>query len=106
MLIDAISGYHNLKLDEKSSHLMTFSCLFGRYQYIRLSFGAILAGHMFQSKIDKLFSDMPNVFGIADDILIAGFDSHSRHHEVNVEQILQRCRQANLKLNKEKCLLR
>ena len=25
------SGYHNLKLDEKVSYLMTFSCPFGRY---------------------------------------------------------------------------
>ena len=29
-LIDAISGYHNLKLDEISSYLMIFACQFGR----------------------------------------------------------------------------
>ena len=29
---------------------------------------------MFQKKTEALFSSMPNIFGIADDILIAGFD--------------------------------
>ena len=32
-IIDASSGYHNLKLDKQSSYLTTFSCPFGRYQY-------------------------------------------------------------------------
>ena len=31
MLGDVSSGYHNLKLDDKSSYLTAFSCLFGRY---------------------------------------------------------------------------
>ena len=31
ILIDTISGYYNLKLDDKSSYLTTLSCLFGRY---------------------------------------------------------------------------
>ena len=29
---------------------------------------------MFQRKIGELFSGMPNIFGIIDNILIAGFD--------------------------------
>ena len=28
-IIDMSLGYHNLKLDEKSSYLMTFACPFG-----------------------------------------------------------------------------
>ena len=32
-IIDASSGYHNLKLDEKSSYLTTLACPFGQYQY-------------------------------------------------------------------------
>ena len=40
--IDASSGYHNLKLDERSSYLTTFSCQFGRYIYKRFPFGAAL----------------------------------------------------------------
>ena len=73
MVIDVSSGYHYLKLDEKSYWTM-FSHSFGRYWYTRLSFEAVLAGDMLQKKIDELFSGMSNLFGIADDILIAGFD--------------------------------
>ena len=73
--IDVSLGYDNLILDEMSSYLTIFSCPFGRYQYIRLLFGEATAGDIFQKKIITLFSSMPMVFGIADDILIAGFDA-------------------------------
>ena len=59
-------------LDEKSSYITTFSCPFGRYRYIELPFRAVLACDMFKKKIDELFSYMPNVFGIVNDILITG----------------------------------
>ena len=29
---------------------------------------------MFQRKIDEIFKGLPNVFGIADDILVVGYD--------------------------------
>ena len=31
-IIDTSSGYHNLKLNERSSYLLTFACQFGRYR--------------------------------------------------------------------------
>ena len=67
-IIDMSSGYHNLKLDEKSSYLTTFKCPFGQYWYKHLLFGVAPVGNMFQCKIDEIFSDMPNMFGIMDDI--------------------------------------
>ena len=44
---DASSGYHNLKLDEKSSYFTMFVCQFGRYRYKQLPFGAAPAGNIF-----------------------------------------------------------
>ena len=73
-IIDASSGYHNLQLDTKSSYLTTFACPSGRYQYKCLLFRAVPVGNMFQCKIDEIFNDMPNVFGISDDILVIGYD--------------------------------
>ena len=67
-IIDASLGYHNLQLDTKSSYLTTCACQFGRYHYKHLPFGTAPVSDMFQHKIDEIFSDMPNVFGIADDI--------------------------------------
>ena len=52
---------------------------------------------MFQKKMDKLFSGMPNVFGIADVILIAGFDKQGTDHDDTLDKVLWVCIQANLK---------
>ena len=105
-IIDASSGYHNLKLDDKSLYLTTFACQFGRNTYKQLLFGAVPAGNMFQQKIDKIFNDMPNVFGIADDILVVGYDDGGRDYDETVCKVLQRCCKVNLKLNKGKCHFR
>ena len=88
MLIDASSGYDNLKLDERSSYL-TISCPFARYRYIKLSFGVDPVGDMFQKKIDELFSDMSNVFNIADDILIAGFNEQDKDQDETLDKVLR-----------------
>ena len=80
---------YNLKLDMQSSYLTTFACQFGRYRYKHLPFGAVLAGDMFQHKIDKIFNDMPNVFGIADDIMVIGYDKDGTDHDKAVYNVLR-----------------
>ena len=105
-IIDASSGYHNLKLDTWSSYLTTLSYPFGRYCYKCLPFGAAPAGNMFQRKIDKILNDIPNVFGIADDILVIGYDKEWPDHDEAVYSVLKWCQDVNLKLNKDKCHFR
>ena len=61
---------------------------------------------MFQCKFDEIFSDMLNVFGIVDDILVTGYDENEADHDAAVHKVLQRCKEVNLKLNKEKCHFR
>ena len=73
-LIDASSGYQNLKLDERLSYLMMFACQFGRYRCKRLLLGAALVGDMFQRKFEKIFKELHNIFSIADDILVVGYE--------------------------------
>ena len=60
---------------------------------------------MFQKK-GELLSGLPNVFGIADDIFIVGFDELHRYHDEKLDQVLKICRKANLNLNKANCLLK
>ena len=57
---------------KQSSYLTTFSCPFGRCRYIGLLFRVAPADDMFHREIDEPFNGISNVFGIADDILIAG----------------------------------
>ena len=79
-----------------------FMCQLGGYRYKCLPFGAAPAGNMFQRKIDEIFKDTPNAFGIADDILVVGYEGDGKDHDKTVQRVLQRCRQVNLKLNKDK----
>ena len=88
-IINVSLGYHNLWLDTQSSYLTTFTCPFGRYWYKHLPFGAVPAGNLFQHKIDKIFYDMPNVFGIADDILVIGYDEDGTYYDEAVYIMLR-----------------
>ena len=45
------------------------------------------------AQIDEIFSDMPNVSHIMDDILVIGYNENAAVHKV-----LQRCKEVNLKL--------
>ena len=65
-----------------------FTCQFGRYRYTRLPSGVALAVDMFQSKIDEVFNDMPNVLSIAD-ILVVGYEDDVRDHNETVQKALQ-----------------
>ena len=48
---------------------------------------------MFQSMIDELFSGVPNVFGIPDDISIAGFNEQGSSHNATFYKVLRINRQ-------------
>ena len=61
---------------------------------------------MFQHKIDEIFNNMPNVFGIADDILVVGYDKDGADHDEAVYKVLMQCQDVNLKCNEEKCHFR
>ena len=61
---------------------------------------------MFQCKIDEIFNDMLNVFGIAHDILVIGYDEDWTDHDEAVYNVLRHCKEVNLKLNKDKCHFR
>ena len=61
---------------------------------------------MFQQKINEIFKNLLNVFGIADDILVVGYDSDVKDHDEILCQVLQVCRHVHLKPNKDKCHFR
>ena len=49
---------------------------------------------------------MPNVFGIADNILVIGYNKDGKDHDEAVYNVLRWCKDVNLKLNKDKCHFR
>ena len=96
-VLDANHGFWQVKLAKDSSKLATFNTPFGRYSYTRLPFGIASAPEVFQHVLVHLFQDIEGVEVIVDDLVVWGED---------VEQVLDRCRERNLKLNKEKCHFR
>ena len=101
---DLKSGYWHVILDEESSKLTTFQTCCGRYRWLRLPFGLSVSAEIFQRKLIQNLQGLPGVICIADDVIIHGKDV--AEHDHNLRQFLQRCRERNIKLNRDKLELR
>ena len=60
---------------------------------------------MFQCKIDEIFSDMSNVFGIADNILVIGYYKDGTDYDAAVHKVLWQCEEVNLNYIKRNAIL-
>ena len=90
-IIDTSLGYQNLKLIKKLSYLSKSACQFGRYRSTRLTFCSDTTDDMFLQKIDKIFKDLPNVFGVVDYALRIGFDVDDKDHDKRLKRIMKIC---------------
>ena len=90
-ILDARSGYWNIKLDDKSADLTTFNTMFGCYRFNRLPMGVKCAQDEFQKMVDETFSDIPNTAGIADDLIV--FGCTEKEHDNALHNGLQRARE-------------
>ena len=97
---DTNKGYWHIELDYKSSLLCTFNTPFGRFRPKRLPFGVKVSQDIFQRKLDEILRDIPNVVGIADDILV--FGSTDIEHDQAFINMSEACRKNNVGLNSEK----
>ena len=102
---DLKDGFLQIQLDEESSKLTTFQTPWGWYQYLRMPFGISPAPEYFQRKLDQNLEGLNGIYKIADDILITGrgasIDEAVKDHDANLLKLLDRCRERNLKLNRE-----
>ena len=94
-VLDASSGFWQIELDQESLKLCTFNTPFSRYRFKRLPFGLCSAQDVFQDVMSEIFVEI-----IVDDLLIWG--KNQQQHDERLKQVLERARQKNLKLNKEK----
>ena len=99
-VLDANSGFWQVKLDHESSKLCTFNSPFGRYMFKRLPFGISSAQDVFQAIMSEMFKDIEGVEVVVDDLLIWG--ETEEMHDKRLKQVLERVRHHNLKLNKDK----
>ena len=98
--LDATSGFLQIPLDDASSYLTTFATPSWRYRFLRLPFGIKSAPEVFHRTIVEMFHDIEGVETYIDDILI--YAPTEEEHDRRLRAVLQRCRDANLSLNKDK----
>ena len=109
-VLDAKSGFWQVKLLESSSYYTTFNTLFGRFRWLRMPFGISSAPEVWQRKMNEAIEGLCGVEVIADDFLVCGFGDTIleaiKDHDQNLTAFLQRCRKLNLTLNPQKVKLR
>nr|XP_054606603.1 uncharacterized protein K02A2.6-like [Nothobranchius furzeri] len=99
--LDASSGFWQLRLDEESSRLCTFNTPEGRYRFLRLPYGILSAPEVYHKTIHMIFEHIPGVETMMDDIIVWG--TTREEHDQRLRQVLDKTREVNLKLNKDKC---
>ena len=63
--------------------------------------GASLSSDVYQFKTDKISEDISQCVGIADDIVIFGYDDHD--HDKTLYSVLDRAHKVGMKFNPDKC---
>uniref|UniRef100_A0A3P9HQ00 Gypsy retrotransposon integrase-like protein 1 n=1 Tax=Oryzias latipes TaxID=8090 RepID=A0A3P9HQ00_ORYLA len=99
--LDASSGFWQLRLDEESSKLCTFNTPEGRYRFLRLPYGIRSAPEVYHKTIHMIYEHIPGVETMMDDIIVWG--TTREEHDKRLRQVLDKTREVNLKLNKDKC---
>ena len=109
-VLDAKTGFWQVKLDEASSYLTTFNTPFGRYRWKRMPFGINSAPEVWQQRMNEIAEGLKGVEVIADDFLVCGFGDTKEdalaNHDSNLCCFLHRARSRGLRLNLEKVKLR
>ena len=90
-----------MELSAKARPKSAFMTPTDKYEFTRCPFRLTQAPAYFQRLINKVLADLDFAFGYLDDILIYSPDVPT--HLVHMRQLFQRLREADLKLNREKC---
>jgi len=86
--IDLRSGYHQLKIHPADIPKTAFTCKYGLYEYMVISFGLTNAPAFFMHLMNKVFMDYLDHFVVIfiDDILI--YSKSEADHEVHLRLVL------------------
>ena len=103
-IADFNKGYWMVELDPESRKYTMMALDIGRFQWMRLPMGSIVAQDVFQRKLDAIFLSIPGVTGIADDMIIYG--KTDQEHDAHLVNFLEVCRKNTLTLNPDKMQFR
>lgn len=102
--IDLSSGFFQMGISSESTKYTAFNTCFGTYKFKRLPMGLKTSPNSFQMLMDKVFSGMTfrSVLCYIDDAIVASltFEEHIK----DLNEVLQRLKNAGLKINSKKCV--
>ena len=99
--LDMSQAYQQILLDDDAKKYVVVNTHRGLFCYNRLPFGISSAPGIFQRVMECLLRGIPGVIVYLDDILITG--SSVDEHFANLDKVLQKLRDARLKLKQNKC---
>ena len=92
-VLDAKSGFWQVKLDEPSSYLTTFNIPFWQYRWKRMPFGINSIPELWEQRMHQLVEGLTGIEVIADDFLVCGFGENSKEvlvsHDKNLHSFLE-----------------
>ena len=103
-ILEARSGYWNVKLDDESKLLTTFNTPYGRYCFRRLPVGLVSVQDVFQNKVDQTFEGLPVVVAIGDDIVV--FGKTEAELDEYMDNVMKRTQEVGLCLIPDKCVVK
>lgn len=101
--MDCAQGFYQILVDPRDRHKTAFSTPVGNFQYIRCPFGARNSCAVFQAEMNRIFREglYTRCAIYVDDILVFGHDREE--HDANLQWVLDRAKQYNVKIKLEKC---
>ena len=96
-----LEAYLQIPLDEQSKKYLVINTHKGLYHFTRLPYGIASAPSIFQQIMDQILPKLPGVVCYLDDILVTGKDK--REHLNNLEAVLQKLSEHNLRIKSSKC---
>ena len=100
--LDLKSGYWQVELDSEADKMKTaFACHRGLFCFNVMPFGLCNAPSVFSELMNRVVGDLPFVLAYLDDVII--FSESKSEHIEHIRIVLDRLKDANLKLKKAKC---
>ena len=99
--LDLMSGYYQIRMDPKDEEKTGFITPFGHYHWRVMPFGVINGPATFQSLMNKILGDCPNVLVYLYDILI--YSPNEEQHGKDIKRVLKILRKSNLIVKATKC---